>query len=142
MCWISKFPPKEQIAEKDIEVEKVLEVIGNTLGSPICPKVWKKGEVEIEPVNFNNIEPDSIFKDYRINKGFHSAKKIDYYSNDFSEFFFSKYKESWCSLSPKGIRKIFTKGDADKIFKAIIPKGARYCVNEYLEYVSDKLIIL
>lgn len=88
MCWISKFPPKEQIAEKDIEVEKVLLVIGNNLHSPVCPKVWKKGEVEIEPVNFNNIEPDSIFKDYRINKGFHSAKSLDHYSNNLDFFFF------------------------------------------------------
>lgn len=141
MCWISKFPPKEQIAEKDIEVEKVLEVIGNTLGSPICPKVWKKGEVEIEPVNFNNIEPDSIFKDYRINKGFHSAKSLDHYSNNL-DFFFFKHYESWYSFSPKGNHILFSKGDNEEVFKAIIPKGARYCVNEYLEYVSDKLIIL
>lgn len=142
MCWISKSPPKEQIAEEDIEVEKVLAVVGNILGSPICPKVWKKGEVEIELVNFNNIELDFIFKDYRINKGFHSAKKIEHYSNDFSELFFSKCEESWYSFSPKGNHILFSREDNEEVFKAIIPKGARYCVNEYLEYVSDKLIIL
>ena len=140
MCWISKFPPREQIAEKDIEVEKVLSVVGNNLHSPLCPKIWKKGEIEVES-NFH-IEKDSVFNYYPITKGFHSVKKLKHYSNEFLNFFSSKYKESWCSLSPKGRHKLFTKSDTDKVFKAIIPKGARYCVNEYLEYVSDKLIIL
>ena len=93
MCWISKFPPEEQIAEEDIEVEKVLTVMGNNLHSTICPKIWEKGKVEMVPVYFH-VEKDSIFKDYRINKGFHSAKSLDHYSNNYLDFTFSGCFES------------------------------------------------
>lgn len=130
MCWISKNIPELKIAEKDIEVQKVLWEDNNTLRSPLwIDYVWKQGVVQ-EVSWFSEYKKYGLPSDphYLKSNGFHSCKKILCKNGN------------WYSVYP--IKLIFQVNDFERIFNAIIPKGSKYYLNEYGEFVSDKLMII
>jgi hypothetical protein len=77
---------------------------------------------------------------WRVRIGFHSAKEIIKKWNQDEEMgylFIGKNKGSSYEISEKQFLE-----NQVVIHECVIPKGSKYYVNEYGEYVSDQLIVL
>ena len=134
MCWKSKNKPILKIADKDIPVKKLLDEHRLGLFSPFMSQFkWNLGEERESEME----EPDYSLSsdDWRIRLGLHSLEeareaKLDttYYGIAYGYY----CKGNYIAFS------------ADTLFPydAIIPKGANYYVNEYGEFVSDRLKII
>lgn len=120
------------VAENDIPVKKVLCTYnfsqGDVLKSPIIGSfVWKVGEV------FECKLGEPIQTEYDGNivhiivDGFHSSSKISHFG-----FF-------WIN---GGEKTLFSYGNNDVLCNAIIPAGSEYYLNEYGDYVSNKMKII
>ena len=131
MCWKSKNKPILKVADKDIPVKKVLERSFGELCSPYFVEfTWEIGkvyEVEMEVL----MESDG---DYVIESGFHSAEEIEKIEADDLDDYYNVYL-----ANKHPIVMSFKKLD---IYDAVIPAESNYYVNEYGEYVSDRLKII
>lgn len=128
MCWYSSLTPKLKVSKRDIKVKKILAVSPSLiLTSPIFTKQkWESGE-QIE----SDIEKLKFIKDaniYYINHGIHSCKNI------------KVINDIWYVITDSLQKRLWIKYDREVLCEAIIPKGSQYYVNEYGEYVSNKLI--
>ena len=134
MCWTTNKLPKRQIADEDINVKKILfllymdddkmeyDVISPYYGM----QKWHSGRcVESELEN----PKQSMGCYHLINIGLHSCKEVVVMKG---AFFATNEGKTWNRLWPV-IESQF-------VCDAIIPKGSCYYVNEYGEYVSDRLI--
>ena len=133
MCWKSKYKPMLEIAEEDIPVQKVLDVKGDELWSPLYPFKWKlNGE-------YAAWLPTPIFNDtsmyWEVIVGFNSSSSIHMIDFNFARMCQNKF--GMTVLATSNFRS-----NNWKIFDCIIPKGAKYYKNEYEDYISDGLIIL
>ena len=120
MCWISNFAPVLKVAEEDIKVQKVLKKVGNLYVSPIFEYChWTPGIVHETTLGHTHIGT----RIFEIGKGFHSCTKI--------------HEEGgvWCTKT----KDLFAVDSGEEIVDAVIPKGSQYYLNEYGEYVSNKL---
>lgn len=129
MCFKSTKFPKLRIAKRNIPCYKVLS---KDLSSPFMLEEYVVNE--IKETSLGRIERDYLNDTYDIEEGLHS-----YTSN-------CKFVELDCGyffqVKTKFDKEIMIYGDFYKVFKSIIPKGARYYCNNAGEYVSDKLIVL
>ena len=135
MCWLSKYKPFKMVASEDIPVQKVLRKHDDgQLFSPVFNSIgWKRGEVKVARI-------DSIYhlypNTYIIECGLHSCKKITFLSGVNKEAWVSTLHEELDCYSP-----LWYKAKNEIVVDAIIPKGSHYYLNEYGEYVSDKLMM-
>ena len=128
MCWLSKFAPVLKVAEADIPVKKVVRIIDGEISSPCYSKAkWVPKVIYEEVIGSIIYTP---FKDYIINEGLHSCSDIEYRNGCF------------VNKSTKGSRVLFAAFPDMHIYNAIIPKGAKYYVNEHGKYVSNKLKLI
>ena len=127
MCWISKNKPIKCIAEEDIHVNKVLNVNYGVITSPVqSSTTWKLGVLYSTWLQ-KSPGYSSVGK-YTLWKGFHSCKDI------------AKTRKFW--INPISGEILFGRDEADRIYDAIIPKGASYYESENGEYISSQLIIV
>lgn len=116
--WTFIFPPKYKIAKKDIPVFKYLDkqiIYGSGeiyYVAPFFHFVYTFGKEHTSELG--EIQVRDIFQ-YQVNKGLHSIYDEEAAIN----------KKLSCS----------------KLFKGMIPKGARYMKGKNKEIVSDKLIV-
>ena len=133
MCWSSKHRPKLEIAEEDIPVQKVLNVKGDKLWSPLYPFEWKLNS------EYATWSPTPIFDDelkcWQSHIGFHSCSSIHMVDYNFARQCKNKFEVAVLAISN-------FHSDNWKVFDCVIPKGAKYYKNEYEDYISDGLIIL
>ena len=127
MCWSSSYIPQLKTAEEDIKVKKVLLKTEDSLLHSPCETdfKWELGKVYENEIGIIL----QLFSYYHINKGFHSCQNI-YNGNTY-----------WCSCINNEEHILFEIDKGEEIFDAIIPKGSEYYLNEYGEYVSNKLMI-
>ena len=120
MCWSSKTKPVLQIAEEDIKVQKVLKKDEDGYVSPIFSFYdWTPGIVVETELGHIHVGARS----FAIRKGFHSCDEI--HNED----------GVWCTKT----LNLFIEDLGEEVVNAIIPKGSQYYLNEYGEYVSNKL---
>lgn len=129
------------VASEDIPVQKVLVeyddgqslIYDYHLFSPIFNSIeWKTGEVKVAKIDrIYNLYPNT----YTIERGLHSCKKIAFLP-DFNNAWVSKLHEEL-----DGYSLLWYKTKNEIVVDAIIPKGSHYYLNEYGEYVSDKLMM-
>lgn len=121
MCWISHCKPVLKVAEEDIKVHKILKKDEDGYVSPIfqfCK--WTPGIVYETTLGHGHI---GAIGNFEICKGFHSCTEI--------------HEEGgvWCIKA----KDLFAIDSGEEIVDAVIPKGSQYYLNEYGEYVSNKL---
>lgn len=131
MCIKTKKSPEVHIAEKDIEVIKVLSYRENSFRflffnfrrrhciSPYKDKRYKLGKLYKSEISFTQTARD----EYITRKGLYSFANEDSITTNFAFY---------------PIQLHYNRG----IFRAIIPKGARYYTDGKGEYCSDSLKIL
>ena len=129
MCWLSKNIPIKCIAEEDIHVRKVLYVATDgVITSPVQGATkWKLGVLYSTWLQ-ESPGRSSFTGTYTLWKGFHSCKDI------------AKTGIFW--INPISGEILFGRDEADRIYDAIIPKGASYYESENGEYISSQLIIV
>ena len=141
MCWISKIRPIIRVADSGILVEKVLRLDDGVLCSPVYSESrWEIGKeytCEMGDYYNRNMSLGSIFgyadmslDDFEVREGFHSCREI------------SQDSYSWLSVSALGNYEMFYHHFNEYIYSAVIPSGSKYYLNEYGEYVSDRLRII
>ena len=140
MCWTGRIEDK-RIAEKDIQVFKVVRDIGN-------------GKIKSECIGFiyktkklytlrhwwggkRKLKPDIRGKYVNINSGFHSYNPDKLFTvKQQDEHIISVY-------SKKGNNFTISYNETDiKKVKCIIPKGSEYWENKNGEVVSNQIMIL
>ena len=131
MCWISKIKPIIRVAESDIPVEKVLSGDDGFVHSPVYTgHFWKLGaeySVTLGAPHFSKYDFNSIV----VESGFHSCALICH-----DRWF-------WKSVGSNGAaREMFNYRGDEHVYSAVIPSGSHYYVNDYGEYVSDRLKII
>ena len=135
MCWIAiKEEDRElHVATKDIKVKKVLEVDHyDGYCSPCYPMRWEKGrDYKTHFVKYGNL---------CIDNGFHSCKEI----HTIPTQTVGKNKRGYwvCTdySKTRNYRKpMFHVRENHVLCDFVIPKGARYYLNHYGEYVSDRI---
>lgn len=122
MCFISKSIPYKRIAEKDIFVQKLL-----TYPHRYSPffffEEWIPNQLKTSEIGKITQNP---LGEYCIDEGIHSSKCI-----------------LRVDIKTYIAGRIILKPASDcKVYKAFIPKGSEYYVNDEGEYVSNQLIIL
>lgn len=128
MCWVSSYRPVLKVAEAEIPVKKVIRIIDGEIVSPCYSNVkWIPKVIYEEAIGSIYYTP---YKDYIINEGLHSCSDIEYRSGCF------------VNKTVKGSRILFSAFSNMHIYDAIIPKGAKYYLNEHGEYVSNRLKII
>ena len=121
-----------KVATEDIVVYKIgYNVLLEKFKSYIQGFVYSKAT--INSVNLN-IEYDKYYMnpcELYIHQGFHSYKIVKIYDTDITSYFY---------LMPNQVN--YTPGKCSSLCLAefIIPKGARYIMNDINEIVSDKII--
>ena len=131
MCWISKSRPIIQIADSDILVEKVLNGGDGFVHSPVYTgHFWKLGvnySVALGEPHLSKYDAGSFV----VESGFHSCALICH-----DRWF-------WKSVGSNGAaREMFNYRGDEYVYSAVIPSGSHYYVNDYGEYVSDRLKII
>lgn len=127
-------------AEKDIPVKKVLST---SMSSPYFPVLWEKNKArELNFAISAYIGGKNALGEYVwvVEAGFHSCKKIFCVDdNNFAEYFTSQPE---INRSNFRLMQTYSGNSGDfAVYDAIIPKGSNYYVNEYGEYVSNRLMI-
>ena len=141
MCWCSKKEPVRKIAEKDISVRKILYVLRTDyqpkprLRSPYKYFFWRLEKRETV-TEFHGREPYlRPNSEYKMVYGFHSCKHFIRFGRKF-------YTYSWWPLRLNFFDCFSSSIGKPRIFKAIIPRGSEYYVNEDGDYISESLIIV
>ena len=137
MCWITskEIHNEPKIAEEDIKVKKILT---KQLTSPYMGNPWVMNEVQKTNLGgcccYNN---GLVITSWCVSEGFHSCKNIIQSTHPFKRSFYSASEdgEIYGNVFPNCAEKDYL------VFDAIIPKGSMYYVNEYEEFVSNKLMI-
>ena len=128
MCWISKNKPIKRITEEDIHVKKVLNIFNGLITSPVqSSTTWKLGVLYSTWLQDSAVHYGSTGA-YTLWKGFHSCKDI------------VKTGSFWRNVLSADI--LFGSDEGDRIYDAIIPKGASYYESENGDYISNQLIIV
>ena len=133
MCWTKNYFPSLKVAEDDIPVKKLLEEHDGTLCSPFMSGFkWTIGEEvksDLEEQSFSEMRGKWV-----INVCLHSLHEAREMRSE--RYYLSSYA-FYC-------KNQFIAPSTGTLFPydAIIPKGAKYYVNEYGEYVSDRLKII
>ena len=149
MCWTSANKPILKTAEEDISVKKVLM---DGMTSPFFYMKWKKNKVQESNRPLNPFEISTRFG-WCIEEGLHSCKEI--YRLIIPKVTMLTDLQKDCKINPDyNYRYYSSQPNVDAshfvmglnyaechVFDAVIPKGAKYCLNEYGEYASDKLIV-
>lgn len=134
MCWTTNKLPKRQIADEDINVKKILfllymddyKVKYDVISPCYGMQKWHSGRcVRSELEN----PKESMDGCHIINIGLHSCKEVVVRKD---AFFATNEGKTWSRL--------WKVTESQFVCDAIIPKGSYYYVNEYGEYVSDRLI--
>lgn len=136
MCWITFKPLKAKVAKRDIKVLKVLYIHPSepTVLIPyFCFGVCKysiNGENPIIHITANKYTPESVH--CSIYEGYHSYS-VNCSVRDVTptEMFVNNYY--FCDDE-------FT-GRQVHLVECIIPKGTTYYLNEFMEYVSENIVI-
>jgi len=144
MCWISNNTPIRQIASDDIKVKKILLKVkvhqkdGHDkceVSSPCYTQKWDSGKCvqsELEHT-YKSISHNQ----HVINIGLHSCKEVVVMRDN---IFYNSIESFYATNDGKECQRLWQVGKNMFVCNAIIPKGSTYYVNEYGEYVSDKLI--
>lgn len=133
MCWTTKYKPVLETAEKDIPVKKVLDKYDDgQLCSPyFVGFTWEIGKVyEVEMD-----EPMGNDGDYVIESGFHSAEEIEKIDADENGI-------GYYNVFLANNHTIVLSLEELDIYDAVIPAESNFYVNEYGEFVSDRLKII
>ena len=144
MCWKTYFGilTKKHTASKDIPVKKAFIVTRDEIKS-----LFYKGFTWTQDIlhktylgNMRRFSIDGYDKwhyVWSIEEGFHSAKDVKI-GNYYGE------RPTLTVSNGKGAGRVLNIAHKTnvKILDCIIPKGSKYYVNEYGEYVSDQLIVL
>lgn len=127
MCWITRLKEYQvkRIAANDIQVYKILEK----------RRTWISGLIKY-------VSPFYNFK-YKLNKVYKSRIELDFQTRNgaltiekgLHSFTNLRHAEGYCAANEPYCKTWL-------IFKAIIPKGSTYYVNEDGEVVSNKLKII
>lgn len=144
MCWRTYYGmlSVQRTATKDIHVKKAFIVKDNEIRSLFFSGFrWTRGILRKTYLGtvrrFNMVDYPSQYYIWSIEEGFHSAKYVKIVDRQ------SYYSLLRVSNGKKGVRVSHVKDTTNiKILNCIIPKGSKYYVNEYGEYVSDQLIVL
>lgn len=123
MCFFKTIKSKVLVAKRDIKVYKIGTYANDTSFNPFF---YQEFEYPINEIMFTKVK----FKDI-INRGFHSyvTCEIVPFSNDVN-IYFRKTLMYRISLLAYTVY----------LGEFIIPKGATYCLNNYGEVVSNKLM--
>lgn len=133
MCWRSSIKPIKIIADTDIPVKKVLDKYDDgQLCSPyFVGFTWEIGKVyEVEMD-----EPMESDGDYVIESGFHSAEEIEKIDADENGI-------GYYNVFLANNHTIVLSLEKLDIYDAVIPAESNFYVNEYGEFVSDRLKII
>ena len=140
MCWITNKTKHTvpHFAKKNIMVKKVLTLnkFSKFLTSPVYSTFnWYVGEVRTENIRYVDRSDIKL----GIDGGFHSAARIERkvcktYGID----------TKFVSSTKNGGHEVmmFSCDNNDFICDFVIPKGSTYYMNEYGEYVSDRIVFL
>lgn len=133
MCWMTKYKPVLETAKKDIPVKKVLEKYGDgQLCSPyFVGFTWEIGKVYEAEMD----EPMESDGDYVIESGFHSAEEIEQIEADENGI-------GYYNVFLANNHTIVLSLEKLDIYDAVIPAESNFYVNEYGEFVSDRLKII
>lgn len=127
MCWVTRLKEYQvkRIAANDIQVYKILEK----------RRIWISGRIKyVSPFYNFKYKPNKVYKS-RIDLDFQTRYDvliIEKGLHSFTNFQHAKCCHNICKLNC----------EPWFIFKAIIPKGSTYYVNENGEVVSNKLKII
>lgn len=123
MCFFKTIKSKVLVAKRDIKVYKIGTYANDTSFNPFF---YQEFEYPINEIMFTKVK----FRDI-INRGFHSyvTCEIVPFSNDVN-IYFRKTLMYCISLLAYTVY----------LGEFIIPKGATYCLNNYGEVVSNKLM--
>lgn len=130
---MTKYKPVLETAEKDIPVKKVLDKYDDgQLCSPyFVGFTWEIGKVyEVEMD-----EPMESGSDYVIESGFHSAEEIEKINADENGI-------GYYNVFLANNHTIVLSLEELDIYDAVIPAESNFYVNEYGEFVSDRLKII
>ena len=145
MCWRSRIKPVINVANKDIEVYKILfSSDGNDVGISLITKYTYLKE-EVNKMKNGNSLPVSfdIDETYNIDEGFHSYDgkcKFLFGKNFFEQEIFCLYDIA-CTEKTIYKEKLITVPKSCVIGLFIIPSGSHYYENEDGEIVSDSIIL-
>lgn len=144
MCWAiySDSRPVELVAETDIEVRKIVFGIGeDSYISRYENFPYLRGKYGLgKRLVLNEESKDPGL--YSIYKGFHSyGKKCKIMILNSSSIY--GYRVTYNDMiNDDGIIPLYPDGPTLEVIDCVIPKGARYYVNEKKdEYVSDEIVI-
>ena len=139
MCWKTRKTPVLKIAEENIHVKKILQKeregsgLSYVFRSPCyLEQTWESGICYESPLGSPTAvypSSSSLYPDYNIYAGFHSCRKLKVKYGMFITIE-DNFEE----------KALWVRHYNESIFNAVIPKGAKYYLNESGEYVSDKLI--
>lgn len=147
MCWITSIRPHIQIATENIPVYKIVIKEGgfwfwSTFQSYYQNFIYKLHKIYSEKIeeicsdeaNFYSIDEANF---YSIDKGIHS------YHNAFTKISVSKYGKIWIEGFNGGMIGYYSRSAYRNVVKVqgYIPKGSKYYLNEYGEYVSEQIVL-
>lgn len=143
MCWESRsFNP--QIAEKDIPIFKICRI--DQIGPDFVEAIFFRRHYKLGKVYYSNDCPFSPIEGtgeytFLVYKAFHSYHPdMDLIIKNVSEgiFCFERHLNLYYN---NNYTFRYTALNNRVIVEGYIPKGTRYCLNEYGEYISDSICL-
>ena len=139
MCWTTSIRPQLKIATENIPVYKIVDKIGgfwfwSTFKSYYQNFIYKLHKIYSEKIG-EICSDDEEF--YSIDKGIHS------YHNTFTKISVGKHGEIWIDESNGDVIGYYFQSSCRNVVKVqgYIPKGSKYYLNEYGEYVSEQIVL-
>ena len=139
MCWTTFIRPHIQTATENIPVYKIVTKEGgfwfwSTFQSYYQNFIYKLHKIYSEKIGKICSEEANF---YSINKGIHS------YHNAFTKISVGKHGEIWIGGLNGDIIGYYFQSAYRNVVKVqgYIPKGSKYYLNEYGEYVSEQIVL-